>query len=364
MKLILIAVFALLPLSVAAQPIHTHPQKAAYASPAEWPTLSGDCWYGFPGSGGIQGSPSHVGHMTFLGFPFDAEITGPFTTRFSITTFNAFGKVTGLWGTRVQSWTLDAGQTLPLIADPNGVKTWTGTVTFAPINAPPRGWHMYELGFTTLMANGVPVGTSLRLPLYSMLDPTAPETGSGYVINNRCTADALWGTQFTEFKQRLPILGPIDPAKPFSVLASMYNYAPLPFSMPAGVGEAWLNPDNHNGNPGTLLAMKVGPNNSPSQTELIYTFPEGIPEGQHKVLFAWKRVNMAGDKELVSNLVFNIQVGTGGGPPPPPPPPDPCVADPLVPPPSSAFGWPVDPNVTGVSLTQIGRNCPPIEVPR
>lgn len=400
MKMLLACLFALLPLSVVAQPIYGSPQKAAYASPAEYPFLEGQCWWRAPGVNTV-GEPAHM-HVIAPDFPlYGVHLTRePFTVPMALTLNNAAGKITRIGGIRLKSITLDQlpGGTpvvlqardgvvvlpVPLIGNPSGTATWTGTATFDPaaIAAQPlRGWMAYSLIPTLVFDNRDKLYTTARAPRYALIDPTAPETGSGNIVNANCqiedASDPLvgrWGQQFTEFvNQVLPVLGPVSPELPWAPKAIMYNYATAVTGLPEralperGIGELWLDPDIHNGNPGTLLQRVIGADNSRSDAAITHSLPSGIPDGPHNLLYLWRRSH--GVKELTSLFRFRITVGPGGvappsgtpvPPPPPPPGPDPCVVDPL----TAVITFPVDPNVTKAVITQVGRNCPAIEVPR
>lgn len=307
-------VLALTAVFAQAQPIHDNPQKAAYASQAEWPTISGDCWWLAPGSGGLPGIPSHAGHMT-LTYPYGAEtIGGPLAVRFAITLFNTAGRVNYIFGRRLQTWTLDNGVTFPLQGDPTGVRTWTGTVVIDTSSGPLRGWYQIVMGFATQFANRDVTYTMAHVSFYSIRDPTAVETlGFGNHVSNRCeVADATnggnrWGSQITEFQlQTLPLLGPISPELPWTVPAKLYNYG-RSNPLPVGIFALRLDPDFHNNSPGILLDQVEG-----GAITRAYTFPTNIPDGTHKIMYQWRRPDFAGTRELVSNLVFTFTVGPGG----------------------------------------------------
>lgn len=300
-----------------AQPIHGNPQKAAYASSAEWPTVSGDCWWLAPGSGGLPGIPSHVGHMT-LTTPVGAETDGtPITIRFAITLFNAAGSVRGIAGNRVKSWTLDNGATLPLQGDPTGVRTWTGSAVIDTASTPARGWYKVRMEFLTKLLNGDFGYTYTTVSFYSMRDPLAADTGWLNITSAQCTIfDASigferWGQQITEFQQVLPLLGPVSPELPWRIQSALYTYGATG-PLPEGIFEMRLDPDFHNGNPGTLLDRVVG-----NKIARIYSLPLNIPDGPHKLMYQWIRPDPAGTRTLVSNLVYNITVGPGGVAQPP-----------------------------------------------
>lgn len=327
--------------SVGAQPIHQHPQKAFYASPAEWPTISEDCWWEAPGSGALPG-PSHIGHMT-LTLPVGAETSGELITgRFAITTFNAFGRVTSIFGDRVVSWTLDGGRTLPLTTSPDGVSTWTGTVTFSTANTPPRGYYRVMLGFKTELDNKDFTYTENFKSFYSMRDPAAPDTGWYNQNNGRCRVfDAStptlerWGQHITEFQSVMPLLGPISSYFPWTNTVSAYGYGG---SGPLAEGKfvLRLDPNFHEGDPGTVLDEVAG-----NKIDRAITLPASIPDGPHRLMYQWIRADPAGTRVLTSNTVINVVVGPGGvaqfpvGTPTPTPEPGHTTSPPPPPPPAT-----------------------------
>lgn len=71
-RVIALVVALLVPATVAAQPIQNHPQKAAYATPLEWPVVSSQIHWRAPGTGGLAGVSSHT-HMDCQ-FPLYARL--------------------------------------------------------------------------------------------------------------------------------------------------------------------------------------------------------------------------------------------------------------------------------------------------
>lgn len=317
--------------SAYAQPTQS-PQKAAYASPAEWPIVSSQVHWRAPGTGAIAGVSSHT-HLD-CAFPLYARLgSAPFTVPCKFVLFNTAGKITRL-ASSGGGWALDGGRTLPLVGDPNGVVTYTGTFTFTPSqsSAPAHGWYIYDMQTVTTYDNGDSMPNDLRLPVFSVIDTSQPETDnqirhhSQARIRDATEPDALrWDFHFTEFSQILPVLGPVSPEFPWRVVVKGYNYAGTRGLAP-GVLEIWLDPDLHNGNPGTLLAS--GPGGS-----MAYDFPGQVPVGDHRVMYMWRGATLDGSKELASNFVIPLKVGPGGVAQPSistlPPPPPPPIASPL-----------------------------------
>ncbi len=297
-----------------------------------------------PGIGLMPGIPAHI-HVD-LQFPLYAEMgVSPFAVPFKLTLYHVNGEIYRIEGMRLKSWALDNGAKLPLKGDVNGVVTYTGTATFDPTwssTTPKHGWYPYELRAITRFTNGDQTHNTIRLSVFSVIDTTQPEAprgdGTGLWVQSKgnqfdATSPMLdrWQSNLIYFSEALPILGPVSPEMPWRVQAVAYNYSPPLSLLPPGITEVHVDPDLHNLVPGTLIASASGFKVSKS----IYP-PVDIPDGLHKVKFAWRRPNFVGDKELTSILVLPITVGLGGAaqqtgltwntetgavsPPPPPPP--------------------------------------------
>jgi hypothetical protein len=314
--------------SLSAQPIRGNPQKAEYADPTEWPTLSNQCHWTAPGVGLLPGMPAHT-HMD-LKFPVQGEVElEPITARFTVTLFHTNGKVTALRGSLVKSWTLDNGAELPLVGDVNGVKVWTGTVTFDPAlgtvrRVPRHGFYPLHFDAVTRYDNGDTMSNSLRLSVFSVIDTSAVEAkhgdGTGIRTQSTCTIanpkipDIInrWGRNIVYFKQTLPILGTLSPETPWELGIGSYNYAPKKDLLPPGTLEVILNPDLHNSNPGTSVARFQGFNIRP-----FLSFPGNLPEGAQKVMVAWRRPTLDGLRDLTTILVLPLHIGPDGSEQPP-----------------------------------------------
>lgn len=334
----------------AAQPIHGNPQKAAYAGPFEWPTISNQCHWMAPSIGPTPGMPAHT-HVDMT-FPVSAEwTTGLLTVPFKITLFHTNGRAVNVTGSMLKSWTLDNGKTFPLQGDVNGVVIFTGTATFDPAlgvasgRTPQHGYYPLFLNTETRYTNGDFMRNSLRLSVFSVIDTTKPEVsaGDGTGIRTQSTCNVFdstggnidrWQSNILQYVQTLPVLGEISPENPWRLQAFGWNYLPPQSQLPPGTLEAFVDPDLHNLVPGTKIDSFTG-----FRVARSLYLPTGIPDGTHKLMVAWRRPNFAGDKELTSILTFNVTNGQGGpaqppnntslhpesgvAPPPPPPPPPP-----------------------------------------
>ncbi len=156
-------------------------------------------------------------------FPVYAEVgVAPFTVPFTITMFHTAGNVISISGSLVSQLALDS-TSLPLVGDPAGVVVYTGHVTFNPSlgvasgRVPPHGWYPLSLTVVTRYGNGDQLTNSLRLSVYSVIDPSQPEAkpgdGTGIRTQSNCQMrDAhenpyvdRWGSSIIEFVQMLPL---------------------------------------------------------------------------------------------------------------------------------------------------------------
>jgi hypothetical protein len=318
----------LLASTASAQRLHGHPQKAAYASPAEWPVASSQCHWRAAGVNDMPEMPAHTHND--LQFPLYAEVgTAPFTVPFTFTLFDTKGKIIGVSGSLVTNWSLDAAK-LPLTGNPAGVLVFTGHVTFVPSlgvsdgSVPLHGWYTLRWMVRTQYDNGDVVDNQLSVSVYSVIDPTQPERqpgdGTGRILmRSQCVLATsrpgvqTFGASIMEFQQLLPLFGNVSADKPWNMNASGYNYGGGELQLlPPGVFEFRLDPDLHHGIPGTTLDS-----NTASSTTRTETLPNLIPDGPHKLMFMWHRPSASGDEELVSNLVYNITAGPDGVAQPP-----------------------------------------------
>ena len=139
--------FVVFPTLVNAQPIHHHPQKAFYASPAEWPIHSGQVHWPNP-------DPTMTCHLHVEPkFPYGADLGNmPFEVPFTLKLFMCAARITSFDGETFSAITWDAtgGTTVPVMrGDAMALKQWTGKVLIDPGAAaqrallpPPRlEWH-------------------------------------------------------------------------------------------------------------------------------------------------------------------------------------------------------------------------------
>ena len=115
-------------LPASAQPIHGHPQKAAYASPAEWVEVDGQGWLGDP-------DPVLAAHVHNVPkFPLYMEVHDWSTIEvpFTLKAHNLAGTIQMFTGEHVRSVRWDAtgtSETPVMRGDPNGLLQWTGVAT-------------------------------------------------------------------------------------------------------------------------------------------------------------------------------------------------------------------------------------------
>jgi hypothetical protein len=353
--------------SVQAQIIHNAPQGVtAYANASEWPFLSGQCHWAPSNSPVLEGNPNPtLGHTHVeVSAPIWAElgaqtVTIPITVRL----FHTAGRIINVWAEHSNDVVWDATGTTDLpdmVGDPEGLKTWTGHVTYDPLldkhdgygPAPVHGWFGLRFFARTRFDNGdLMAYTLLTVPIYSTINPLAPERvvggAEGIDLRASCTPfterDTPAGSNGSGISQvrdqSLPILAPIS--SPMLVQSATYNYGRN--GLPPSTYQLVLDADLHMNVPGTLLVQSdinrddAGTSNAdtidPSMVAASKS-PMGFAPGEHRLSFTWKNgsgalggTNGGGtevqpNETLVTLLVVKIKTAPGVVPsvnfPPPP----------------------------------------------
>jgi hypothetical protein len=323
----MLVVCLLTALPASAQPIHGHPQKAAYASPAEWPAIDSQGWRGDP-------DPMVAGHVHVIPkFPAYAVIADWSTIEvpFTLKAHNIAGTIEMFTGEHVRSVRWDATGTseMPnLRGDPNGLLEWTGVATvdltlgddgFLHIfKFPLHGWAEVRFFTRTVLDNGDFLDVSSVVPVYSLIDPTAPEAlgaeqgNPGVHVRTSVVVwrnnQALAGELVTEISDYVP-LAPIS--SPWPTIANVYNY-----TAPAGVPfenerfELRLDADLHHGVAGSLLQVEnVGLAQNKQFLGPIFLNPAAMGTGPHKILAVWTQP--LGAEAVSAALIFPVAVSDG-----------------------------------------------------
>lgn len=203
--------------------------------------------------------------------------------------------------------------------NPNGVVVVTAKYVLSPlafrdpnVNEGPRafvdhGWATPRLLARTFFPDGSRTDTSLFIPVYSILNPSAPEVipapGADKLLRGQCEPGdgTNWGALVSEYHTQTLPLSPITST--YAMQFFGYNYGGF---QTGGSVDRRLDPDLHNGIVGTQL-------NDLSAFNL-----SEIPNGTHRISNIWHQV--VNGREAASLLVHSISVGTVVEPPPPPPP--------------------------------------------
>jgi hypothetical protein len=314
-------------LPASAQPIHGHPQKAAYASPAEWVEVDGQGWLGDP-------DPVLAAHVHNVPkFPLYMEVHDWSTIEvpFTLKAHNLAGTIQMFTGEHVRSVRWDATGTseVPVMrGDPNGLLQWTGVATvdltlgddgFLHIfKFPLHGWAEVRFFTRTVLDNGRIMDVSTVVPVYSMIDPTAPEAPGAAQGNPGVhirTSYVVWqdnaalaGELVTEISDYIP-LAPIS--APWPTIANVYNY-----TAPAGVPfederfELRLDADLHHGVRGSLQQFEdAGLSQNKQFLGPIILNPAAMGAGPHKELAVWTQP--LGAEAASSAIVFPVTVVDG-----------------------------------------------------
>jgi len=356
--------FVLLPHVLWAQPIHGHPQKAAYASPAEYPSIEPQCHWA-PGEMPIAADPTGLivldlaagtlgnstlahTHFQLIKCPLYAELDGPVTCNFAVKLFHTTGRAYLVneyqEGVRDIVWDATGTSTSPaLIGDPMAIKVWTGHLTLDP-TLPTRwhtlrGWWSPLIKVGTFYDNGDQIDQRAFASFYSVLDPAAPDTGGMPMVGSHCAPFSArhpndkWGDNLVDVYGYLP-LAPIDAPWPNRVGTAGYGgqLFNATFEQRADI-------DLHNHNGGTLLKTITQTGNI--DVDMVLD-PGVLGTGTHKVAALRNQLSSEGNDAVNTLLTFDVTVGVAppqpttcqdptatnnGGPlpcvylPPPPPPP-------------------------------------------
>lgn len=350
------SIASLVAIPVAAQPIHRHPQKTAYASSAEWPTRDWQC-HANPGNRTPEPTPPfpvipigialldpQVAH-THLActFPDYAEIAAAFPVSCTIKLFHTAGTVSGVYSPLNQIRDIvydDTGTSTPPVmrGDPTSMmpRQWNVRFvfdptmvrpTFPPQTTTPHGWFGAQISVVTQYDNGDSQTLDHLRPFYSVLDPTAPETpmsDEGLPNGARCSPNNLrrpelspfgnqMGTVVSEFVGLLPI-APIQ--TPWHTTGFFYGYASDGQSVfPFGTFELRHDLDVHNGNVGVLTATETfnGLIGLGKRTPITID-PADLGTGTHKVAALWQQPDGQGNN-YTALAVLDVTVGPGIPPP-------------------------------------------------
>lgn len=265
----------------------------------------------------VNGVMSHT-HVDLTYRRYDV-VTGQVVYNATFTLFHVDGYI-GLVSSELGDFIWDDNTWNPyrrIIGNPNGVVIVTAKYVLNPFKRNPsviegptafvdHGWAAPRLLARTFFNNGTETDTSLFIPLYSMLNPSSPETiptpSSDKLLRAACEPRVPgWGTMISEYKQVIIPTDPINATYPAQFEG--YNYA----GFQDGFVDRRLDPDLHNGVIGTKL------NNLAA-----FDITE-IPTGKHKISNIWHQ--LVNGEEAVVQLVHEITVGSIVIEPPPPPPP-------------------------------------------
>lgn len=268
-------------------PIRLHPQKESYNSISEWPPLSWQAHW-MPGSGNGPYDPralmpgmAHT-HLDSLGVPIWACVdrNNPVPINFIHKLFDTSGSVDFIGASFIppnvspQNFSVTFGSlpSWPPIGNPTGLIQTPFIANFdikdaydSKIGIPDRGFFGCRVWTRTLFNNGDYLTMEAIFPLYSIIDPEAPEVPLGEAgIQWACKLQIASGTSnvsycyqqhLTEIRDRMPILAPIK--NPHRTQIFGYNYgADLNFPPNSFLYTVHGNADIHNYIEGTALPTK------------------------------------------------------------------------------------------------------------
>ncbi len=312
---------------VSAQPIQGHPQKAAYASSAEYPPLNNQCWFD-------DADPLKAGHVHLILRPAVFSIVRDWnTTEVALTLqlHNVSGG-TNIIGERVQSVRWDLGDIVLRGGGPNSLVEYTGVATInhtlpdpawdflSLFKFPLHGWADDRITAITYLDDGRRLDTYGEWAVYSLIDPNAPEHPSpeqgrpGVHLRTRCV---MWsnnpletaGEIITEISDYIPLT---TITAPWTTIANVYNYtAPADIIFPAEVFELRKDSDLHHGVLGPLVRrVETAPGARKEFFGPMTLDPADWGTGSHKAMVIWTQPLFNGTA-LSSVLAFPLTVGVG-----------------------------------------------------
>lgn len=316
MKILFTILILFFPCVVEAQTIHGHPQKSSYTNISEWPIISSQCHWN-PATTLTDAVTGHT-HVDVQA-PIYSEINQPLRVPFTIKIFHTDGEVIASLDrqdlvTKIE-WD-DTNSIVPpkMLGDPTGLKIFTGHITYDPrINHggykfPDRGWYSPKFEVLTNFKNGSVTSQFIRLPFYSILNPTALESDLAPVLSSGCYPHSLgveeWGNNYVELDNLLPLL-PINQYWKLLLGAASYGGR----NLGDGLFEQRVDLDLHNNIFGRLLSSQKesdfkSTDRAPNLDPII------IGQGSHKMAFIWIKPRL-NNKETVSTLlVVDVVVGS------------------------------------------------------
>lgn len=306
-------------------PIHGHPQKQFYTDEKERTKISCQShWRDTPREGDLTAhnvKHTHVDVFPFLYQEVDDLVVVPFaivlhhTEGFATVDLNRQETVVKI------DWD-DVGVQVyrDLPGNPDGDATWTGKITYDPRRNvgghgfPLRGWYSPQFEVGTKYPNGVEILQLVKIPFYSMLDPTAPDgslsgapmlAASSYPHSPRIKE---WGTNYAETGAFLP-LAPIS--QPWRLWMGTAAYGGNEIG--DGLFEQRSDLDLHNGVPGKLLSHQPEAGFTSADRAPVLD-PAVIGLGSHKVAFIWSKPTRDDSEEVSALLVVNVDVASVSSP--------------------------------------------------
>lgn len=305
--------------------IHGHPQKAVYASEAEWPTISSQCHWLPATSDGMVGH-THVDVTA----PIYAELTGaPLRVPFTVKIFHTEGIVSVSLDrqelvTKIEWDDIGEAAYRELPGDPHGLQIHSGHITYDPRRNvgghgfPDRGWYspQFEVGTRFTSRVGVETLQLVRLPFYSMLDPTAPDgslSGVPLLISScypHSPETPEWGTNYVETGAYIPLM-------PISTLWRLWMDTTSYGGRDLGDGafDQRVDLDLHAGILGRTLSFQPeGGFNGADRAPVLD--PAILGAGPHKMAFIWSKPRVHNEEIVSTLLVIDVVVDPNAPPPP------------------------------------------------
>jgi len=334
LPLVALLVVVAWPARAGAQVIHDHPQKAFYASPAEYPKRDSQGHWK-PSNAVLPPADQIVqalkdgtfvpttGHThVMLQCPQYAEWPAGMTVRceFMVMLFRTAGRnvdfyagtASGAHAAKEIFWDeTQSSQRPETIGDPTGLKMWHGHFLVDPDPAVQHGSVLVVASTFTMFDNGDVQRVAGGVELWSMLDPTAPIDGSQFrftfahsIPDSPRRPDVNFGTNQIDIQGLLPI-APISAPWTFPVGVLRYGFDPGD-PLPAPTFQVRADIDLHHDIPGRIIQQVDDPKDG---TQIFVTLdPAVLGPGTHKIALVF--IQPDGGLEEASTLeTFDVTVG-------------------------------------------------------
>jgi len=338
MRYVIALLILMLSAVASAQPIHGHPQKAAYASPSEYPTGSAQFHWRIQADGRTVPDTTCTENLDDLRTcaHLHADLKGPlyremnagesFAGNMSITLHHFPGCVfladvkfdKGAAATDVIWDATGSSQRPVMCGEFDTDHTYTGSFS-VPMSDRVKGWWGVMFDVRAHLNDGTDAYAAPLMSIWSTQNPTGDGIAEAPLpIFGALTGIGLIGTPFedihygqlvVEYGGMIP-LAPIN--QPWEALAAWYSYDGR--GLPPTTSQVRRDLDLHHSEPGVVL---LNTTQIPDFSTNVTFDPRGVAVGPHKFALVRQISDTVNNLQLAALFVTTIQFGEGAGDPPP-----------------------------------------------